>query len=70
MPYFADLDSFLAELVLERLAEVRAVGAALQGKVGHGTVVGDVSEGPRGDARPGGAADGLPGRRRAPPAFR
>ncbi|MEV7190447.1 TetR family transcriptional regulator [Streptomyces sp. NPDC093510] len=41
--HFADFDAFLAELVLDRIREVEALGAALRAAAGTGTVVDHVS---------------------------
>lgn len=43
--YFADFDAFLVALVLERIATVRAEGAALQSHVGEKSVTENVAQG-------------------------
>jgi AcrR family transcriptional regulator len=42
--HFADFDSFLAELVLDRIARLDAQGAALRASAGTGTVVANVAD--------------------------
>ncbi|HET6548381.1 MAG TPA: TetR family transcriptional regulator [Solirubrobacter sp.] len=42
--HFADFDSFLAELVLDRIARLDAQGAALRGSAGTGAVAANVAE--------------------------
>ena len=41
--HFADFDAFLAELALDRIAEIRAQAAALRAMAGKGTVAGNVA---------------------------
>jgi AcrR family transcriptional regulator len=41
--YFADFDAFLTELVLERIEQVKAQGAALRDVAGTGTVTGNLT---------------------------
>jgi AcrR family transcriptional regulator len=41
--HFADLDAFLAELVLDRIARVAALAAALRDSAGTGTVAGNLT---------------------------
>jgi AcrR family transcriptional regulator len=41
--YFADFDAFLAELVLDRAAQLEAQGQALREAVGTGTVTGNLT---------------------------
>ncbi|HXW43514.1 MAG TPA: TetR/AcrR family transcriptional regulator [Streptosporangiaceae bacterium] len=41
--HFADFDGFLAELVLDRIGEIRASSAALRDSAGTGTVTGNLT---------------------------
>jgi AcrR family transcriptional regulator len=41
--HFADFDTFLAELVRDRIARLSRYGEELRGRAGHGTVTGNLS---------------------------